>query len=170
MHNLTNMRRTKSDSGLISDYPHYYELSREGAKEGAVLFAVRQSENGEFVLSQSQGVFCRYGPNDMGVLRPNMLGTHFELIGLGLPESKLSRDLPRDFFPQERILQVIEYDSNFFAERPRSFRTQLFDATGPAPNKSLGSFENLPPKFNANRNCYTLNFFGRVAKASARNF
>ncbi len=34
----------------------------------------------------------------------------------------------------------------------------------------LGTFENLQPKFNAARGCYTLNFFGRVQKASARNF
>jgi len=30
--------------------------------------------------------------------------------------------------------------------------------------------ENVPPKYNESRGCYTLNFFGRVNKASARNF
>ncbi len=28
----------------------------------------------------------------------------------------------------------------------------------------------MPPKFNDQRGCYTLNFYGRVSKASARNF
>ncbi len=28
----------------------------------------------------------------------------------------------------------------------------------------------MPPKFNEQRGCYTLNFYGRVSKASARNF
>lgn len=28
----------------------------------------------------------------------------------------------------------------------------------------------MAPKFNSERGCYTLNFFGRVSKASARNF
>jgi hypothetical protein len=32
------------------------------------------------------------------------------------------------------------------------------------------SFENVAPKYNPARGCYTLNFFGRVSKASARNF
>lgn len=31
-------------------------------------------------------------------------------------------------------------------------------------------FENLTPHFNDSRKCYTLNFYGRVSKASARNF
>lgn len=31
-------------------------------------------------------------------------------------------------------------------------------------------FSNLAPKFNEQRGCYTLNFYGRVNKASARNF
>ena len=51
-----------------------------------------------------------------------------------------------------------------FAEKPRSFRTTLFDKRGGQ------RFENLPPKFNESRGCYTLNFFGRVGKPSARNF
>ena len=34
----------------------------------------------------------------------------------------------------------------------------------------LERFENLQPKYNEARGCYTLNFFGRVQKASARNF
>lgn len=64
------------------------------------------------------------------------------------------------------MVQTIEYDSNFFAEKPRSFRTTFFDKKGNPVEK----FENLPPKFNEHRGCYTLNFFGRVAKPSARNF
>ena len=30
MHNLTNVIRTKSEMGFISDYPHFYELKKEG--------------------------------------------------------------------------------------------------------------------------------------------
>ena len=74
------------------------------------------------------------------------------------------KDLPKDFYPTQKILQTIEYDSNFFAEKPRSFRTTIFDKGGSQ------RFENLPPKFNESRGCYTLNFFGRVGKPSARNF
>ena len=31
-------------------------------------------------------------------------------------------------------------------------------------------FENMQPRYNEARGCYTLNFYGRVHKASARNF
>mmetsp|Transcript_13210 Transcript_13210/g.20598 ORF Transcript_13210/g.20598 Transcript_13210/m.20598 type:complete len:105 (+) Transcript_13210:1627-1941(+) len=31
-------------------------------------------------------------------------------------------------------------------------------------------FENMQPRYNEARGCYTLNFYGRVQKASARNF
>jgi hypothetical protein len=30
MHNLTNVSRQKSEMGLMSDYPHYYDLKKEG--------------------------------------------------------------------------------------------------------------------------------------------
>jgi len=36
--------------------------------------------------------------------------------------------------------------------------------------KKSSYYENLPPKYNEQRGCYTLNFFGRVNKPSARNF
>ena len=66
-------------------------------------------------------------------------------------------------------MQTIEYDSNFFAEKPRSFRITLYDLSQ-KEQVVLARFENLQPKFNESRGCYTLNFFGRVQKASARNF
>jgi hypothetical protein len=77
--------------------------------------------------------------------------------------------LPKDFLPIKRKVAIIEYDSNFFAEKPRAFRISICDY----PNRSetvVKRFENLPPKYNEARGCYTLNFFGRVSKASARNF
>lgn len=59
---------------------------------------------------------------------------------------------------------TIEYDTNFFAEKPRSFRVKVVE------DDQERYFENLPPKYNDQRGCYTLNFYGRVSKASARNF
>lgn len=88
----------------------------------------------------------------------------------GLDPCIITKDLPRDFFPIRRKLCIIEYDSNFFAEKPRSFRISITDYSKGNDNKILKRFENLPPKFNEARGCYTLNFYGRVNKASARNF
>jgi len=50
MHNLSKVSRVKSEEGLISDYPHFYHLKLEG-KEEVKLYASRNSENGEFIIS-----------------------------------------------------------------------------------------------------------------------
>ena len=167
MHNLTNVLRRRSEMGLFSDYPHFYELKREG-QEASDLFCTRATENGNFLISSQKDVFCMYGQNFMGILKTNMLGTRFELFDFGL-EIKNLRELPKGFLPRQRLVQTIEYDSNFFAEKPRAFRTTIYDLSK-KEQVVLATFENLQPKFNAARGCYTLNFFGRVQKASARNF
>ena len=101
---------------------------------------------------------------------PNFLGTKFEVYDHGLDSTLVTKDLPIDFLPIRRKVCIIEYDSNFFAEKPRAFRISLTDFEKGNDSKILRMFENLPPKFNESRGCYTLNFYGRVNKASARNF
>jgi hypothetical protein len=51
MHNLTNVKRAKSEMGMFSDYPHFYEFIKEGTTE-PYLYATRFSENGDFVISR----------------------------------------------------------------------------------------------------------------------
>ncbi len=101
---------------------------------------------------------------------PNFLGTKFEIYDYGLDSSLITKDLPKDFFPIRKRVCVIEYDSNFFAEKPRSFRISITDFQKGNDQAILKRYENLAPKFNDQRGCYTLNFYGRVNKASARNF
>ena len=67
-----------------------------------------------------------YGQNFMGILQANMLGTRFDLFDFGL-EAKHLKELPKGFLPRQRLVQTIEYDSNFFAEKPRAFRVTLYD-------------------------------------------
>ena len=62
----------------------------------------------------------------MGILKANMLGTRFDLYDFGLQASQM-KELPKGFLPKQRLIQTIEYDSNFFAEKPRSFRITLYD-------------------------------------------
>jgi hypothetical protein len=165
MHNLTKVNRTKSEQGLLSDYPHFYSLKMEG-KENISLYGRRASENGEFLISKHQKDFTVYGRNYLCTVVPNFLGTRFEIYNFGLePGYLLNKDIPKDLLPLRKRLGTIEYDSNFFAEKPRSFRVTVTDETG-----ADRFHENLPPKFNEQRGCYTLNFYGRVSKASARNF
>ena len=67
-------------------------------------------------------------------------------------------------------MATIEYESNFFAEKPRSFRVSFHDFIRNDPDTITHKFENMQPRYNEARGCYTLNFYGRVHKASARNF
>ena len=50
MHNLNKVFRDKSEAGLFSDYPHFYKFNTEGKTEPK-MHAIRNSENGEFIIS-----------------------------------------------------------------------------------------------------------------------
>ena len=50
MHNLNKVHREKSESGLFSDYPHFYRFKTESKNE-TKMSAIRNSENGEFIIS-----------------------------------------------------------------------------------------------------------------------
>ena len=84
------------------------------------------TENGEFIISSKQGDFTMYGQNFVGLLRPNFLGTSFELFNNGF-EEVIAKQLPENFLPVRLKVATIEYDSNFFAEKPRSFRVSFHD-------------------------------------------
>ena len=51
------MIRRKSEMGVFSDYPHFYRIEKEGKEEG-FLFGTRPSENGNFLISRTEDVFC----------------------------------------------------------------------------------------------------------------
>lgn len=110
-----------------------------------------------------------YGQNYVGILKPNFLGTSFEVYNNGF-EEVIAKELPERFLPVRQKVALIEYDSNFFAEKPRSFRVSFFDFIRNDEDTTTHKFENLQPRYNQQRGCYTLNFYGRVHKASARNF
>jgi len=127
------------------------------------------TENGEFIISSKTGDFTLYGQNFVGLLRPNFLGTSFELFNNGF-EEVIAKQLPENFLPARLKVATIEYDSNFFAEKPRSFRVSFHDFMRNDSETITHKFENMQPRYNEARGCYTLNFYGRVQKASARNF
>jgi hypothetical protein len=78
VHNLTKVSRIKSDDRLLSDYPHFYSLKIEG-KDDVRLHGMRNSENGEFIISSIPGNFTVYGRGYLGTVQPNFLGTKFEV-------------------------------------------------------------------------------------------
>ena len=102
MHNLTNVKRIKSEMGMFSDYPHFYEIVKEGSPE-PYLYATRFSENGDFVISRQKDVFCEYGLNFIAILKPNILGTRFEVYNHGI-EARYVKELPKDFLPKQILI------------------------------------------------------------------
>ncbi len=98
MHNLTKVNRIKSEEGLISDYPHFYEMKFEGKTE-VTLFGIRNSENGEFIISSQKNDFTLYGRNYLGTCIPNFLGTKFEVYDFGLEKGYVTKDLPEGLLP-----------------------------------------------------------------------
>lgn len=84
--------------GIFSDYPHYYSLTKEGT-EDTVLYATRISENGDFIISKMKDIFCLYGPNFIALMKPNILGTKFDVYDCGM-DINLLKLLPKDFIPK----------------------------------------------------------------------
>ena len=83
--------------GVFSDYPHFYELKKEG-QETSALYGTRKSENGDFIISNAKDIFGLYGKNYMGILKANMLGTRFDLYDYGLQANQM-KELPKGFLP-----------------------------------------------------------------------
>lgn len=168
-HNLTKVLREKSEMGVFSDYPHFYRLVKEGKTltddkaqiqkndddedEAAApkepvepyygeLFAQRSSENGEFIISCKKGDYTLYGQNFVGLLQPNFVGTNFELFNNGF-EEVISKQLPNNFLPVRQKMATIMYESNFFAEKPRSFTVKFHDFIRNDPETITHNFENM---------------------------
>jgi len=76
------------------------------------------------------------------------LGTKFELYDSGIESSYILKDLPKDFLHARVKIATFEYDSNFFAEKPRSFRIRLHEYENSTDKVSSRTFENLAPKYN----------------------
>jgi hypothetical protein len=60
------------------------------------MFAIRYSENSEFIISRKSGDFTMFGKHYIGVLKPNFAGTWFELYDFGF-EPKQMGELPKGF-------------------------------------------------------------------------
>jgi hypothetical protein len=87
--------------------------------------------------------FTVYGRNYLATVVPNFLGTRFEVYNYGLESGYiLQKDVPQGLLPIRSRVCTIEYDTNFFAEKPRSFRVKVVE------DEKERFFENLPPKFN----------------------
>ena len=77
----------------------------------------------------------------------NFLGTKFSLYDSGIDSSYILKDF---LHPRQKVA-TFEYDSNFFAEKPRSFKIRVSEFDQNMEKPEIRSFENLAPKYNEQR-------------------
>lgn len=160
------IERTKSTKGVISDYPHYYELICDDPTHPK-LFAMRSSGSSEFVISKSKEDYLKYGPNYLGVVKANFWGTGFDLFDYGVDVKLEDGLIPEGFLTPPKNYGKIKYETNILAEVPRAFK---FTFQNPENDYDDTTLENVKPIYNNERGCYCLNFYGRAMAASAKNF
>ncbi len=168
--NVGKIYRRKSDINLTDDYPHYYKIVLENDPQ-LELHAMRESENSSFTISKSavsiffllQDDFTKYGINYVGEIVPNFWGTNFEIYDFGLEKSLYEKSC-KEITKLREMIGVIKYETNIMGECPRYFSVDVYN------QNKVYKFDNLKPEWNQEMECYCLNFYGRVKKASARNF
>eukprot|EP00913_Durusdinium_trenchii_P028036 g26285.t1 len=103
----------------------------------------------------------------LGSVVPNFWGTLFTLYDSGVDVEALGKDsewlqgLP--LRPREVIMNI-GYKTNVFGDSPRKISVDYVH------KKERPHMENLKPRWDKKLNSYALPFFGRVKKASAKNF
>jgi len=163
--NMGKVLRMRSDEDFFtdSDYPHLYQLSLENDKE-LKLFACRESENSNFLLSADVNDFNKYSVNYIGEIEANFWGTYFNIYNNGYEES-IYKYLPKNIFNKKESLGCIQYETNIMGEQPRYFSIDINNG-----NNEKIHLVNVKPRWSNTQRCYVLNFYGRVKKASAKNF
>jgi hypothetical protein len=125
--------------------------------------AERWSDSSDFIICKSEG--CVYSEQYLGVISNNFWGNGFDLYDHGV-EDKVAKRLPAGFIKRRDHKLKVHYDSNILGEGPRSLQVWLTDEA----TQSKVELRNVQPKWNERTECYTLNFYGRVSRASAKNF
>lgn len=165
--NTGKVFRIKNTTGIINDYPHYYQMVLDNFPE-LQLFAIRESENSNFILSTNQHNFNKMTESYLAEIEANFWGTQFDIYDNGYNPYNI-KEFSREVTDERILLGKVIYDTNIMGECPRYFKSELYN------KKSNGKVEtfllkNLEPEWNVKLNCYCLNFYGRVKKASSRNF
>ena len=127
------------------------------------LYAIRESENANFIISTDMKNFTKNGPNYLGEVVCNFWGTNFEVYSYGLDD--INNNIPSVLVNKKTLLGTIKYETNLMGDCPRQFIIDVIEKS----NKIV-HLENLKPHWSNKLNCYCLNFYGRVKKASAKNF
>lgn len=83
------------------------------------------------------------------------MGTSFQLNDDGYPK-KYAQHFPEWVGSLKRQSMKIEYETNIMASKPRKFDIAFYNFEA----KQYESLVTLLPKYNAEKDCYQLHFFG----------
>ncbi|CAG9330012.1 unnamed protein product [Blepharisma stoltei] len=163
MYNLMRIERTRSEEGFTgSDYPHTFRLVREH-DNALMLYAERHSDSGDIIICKSPSE--QFSDEYIGIMVNNFWGNDFTLFDHGVKD-KIANRFPQGFIKLREEKLKVKYESNILGDTPRSLEVKLWDEE----NKEEVTLNNVPPRWNERAECYTLNFYGRVSRASAKNF
>lgn len=162
---LCQVHRKRSEDG---GYPHVYELRLDHSDE-ILMSAQREDEQCpcRIFARKSDLERSEHCEDYLGSVVPNFWGTLFTLYDSGVDVEALGKDsewlqgLP--LRPREVIMNI-GYKTNVFGDSPRKISVDYVH------KKERPHMENLKPRWDKKLNSYALPFFGRVKKASAKNF
>jgi len=163
---LCQVYRTRQEDG---GYPHVYEVRMDHSGE-VLLTAIREDEQSPckvFAAHVDPESASEHSEEFLGAVACNFWGTEFCLYDSGCDRESLLQRTPllREFPLRQQVeLCKIGYTTNIMGECPRKIAVDL-DRDGLHYH-----LENIAPRWDKKLNSYALPFFGRVKKASAKNF
>lgn len=164
---LCQVHRTRGPDG---DYPHSYELRLDHSDE-VIMRAIREDERGACRIYTKNvldpGNASEHNEEYLGSVVPNFWGTSFVINDSGTDiealgyRCKESTQLP---LRRQTGICTVGYETNLLGDCPRKITVDF------ERGKTKHHMENLGPRWDAKLGSYALPFFGRVKKASAKNF
>lgn len=163
---LCQIHRRRGEHG---SYPHTYEMRLDHSDE-VVMTALREDEQSPcriFVRATAGVDQSEHCQEYLGAVVPSFWGTQFTLFDSGSTIRDMehyapaAKDLPVN---ERRELSKIGYETNLLGNCPRKVS---FDSERGGVRYHM---ENVEPRWDKRLNSYALPFFGRVKKASAKNF
>lgn len=127
------------------------------------MYAERWSDSGNFIVCKYQN--HQFSEDYIGVITNNFWGHEFTVYDHGV-EEKVYKKLPSGLIKSREVKMNIKFETNILGENPRALSVNAIHEE----TKESFKLKNLPPKWNERTECYTLNFYGRVSRASAKNF
>lgn len=165
---LCQVHRRRGERGA---YPHIYEMRLDHTDE-ILLTALREDETstcrifaGSPLAIEEASEHCE---EYLGGVVPNFWGTLFSLYDSGVDVKALRQRLPPAAralpLREQSLLCRIGYETNILGSSPRKITVDF------ERDRDQYHMENLQPRWDKKLNSYALPFFGRVKKASAKNF